>query len=426
MKLAAGHYPYIDPVTPETPDLARTLKAIVAGGEPDWAAPHWAALSEGARAFVRALLVHDPAGRPSAAAAMALPWLADPARHATERPLHRSVVQRIQRFGQTSLFRRTVLEHVARDLVALHYAPGGAAARNRSLRGGGSARGGTGLRGFLEKSFHGRERGEGSAAEERSVKGFLERSFRGRTLSKGSAAGERSLKGFLERSFRGRTFSDASVRSARSTGSGGDGPIATPYSRRLAVVLDALDADADGNVDRPRLRAALDALGYRLGAREADDLFAIVDVAGAGVVSRAQVAAALVDWRWVADAHRERWVAAARRVFEGLDADGDGALSEAEIAGALGGQLSEWEVGAAVRGALAEAAADDEGAAAGGGAGGAAPTAVDFDAFLRILSAPPELDDLELYDDRLSVHASRRASRDMGPPAGAGGCCSIS
>lgn len=55
-------------------------------------------------------------------------------------------------------------------------------------------------------------------------------------------------------------------------------PISTPYSRRLAVLLDSLQAGPGGRVDRAGLAASLQKMGYRVDQAEAQELFDVVDV----------------------------------------------------------------------------------------------------------------------------------------------------
>lgn len=66
------------------------------------------------------LLNKDPTARPTAREALKHPWLQGTIqeRHSKGRPLSLAVVQRIQRFSQASLFKRTVLEMIAEELLA--------------------------------------------------------------------------------------------------------------------------------------------------------------------------------------------------------------------------------------------------------------------------------------------------------------------
>ncbi|PRW33251.1 calcium-dependent kinase 17-like [Chlorella sorokiniana] len=155
--LLTGAYPFLDRVCPEMPDLARTLRSICFE-ELDLSRKEFAGLSEQARAFITTLLVKDPQQRPSAEEALRHPFLASnsksvAAERAAGAPLGRTVVSRIQRFAQSSLFKRTVLEHIAADLLAMHFTPepsvhGASVFRDRSVRGGQALR-------AAERSVHG-------------------------------------------------------------------------------------------------------------------------------------------------------------------------------------------------------------------------------------------------------------------------------
>ena len=67
-------------------------KAILTDA-PSFKGGTWAEISDAAKSFVSSLLSKDPAARPTAAAALAHPWLAgDVGDRATGRPLRGSVV----------------------------------------------------------------------------------------------------------------------------------------------------------------------------------------------------------------------------------------------------------------------------------------------------------------------------------------------
>jgi hypothetical protein len=344
---------------------------------------------------------------------------------------------RLQRFGQGSIFKRTMLELVARDLIAMHFRPepsthGGAVFKERSVRSGAA---------YLEGSRRG-----GSAGGLPGLGAFWDRSVRGGDRS--SRGGDRSSRGG-DRSSRG---GDRSVR-----GAGVYLPIATPYSRRLATLLDSL---GDGNnsgtgtlITRTSLRGSLKRLGYRVDNAEADSLFDLVDVGKKGQVSRTELSASLLDWKWVRDTYKDRWVESVERLFRELDGDGDGELAPEEIAAALSGGLCEYEVDAAVHEALLEAleapedgpgcliddldapqTQDSEGAGSKAAAGGtfkqqslgrpsSRAHAIDFQHFLRLLQEEP---DAALFDDRLSAHTSRAVTAELelerGPRRGLCGC----
>ncbi|EFN55463.1 hypothetical protein CHLNCDRAFT_35404, partial [Chlorella variabilis] len=139
--LLTGAYPFLDRMSPKMPDLVRTLRSICFE-ELDLAQPQFQALSEEARTFIQGLLVKDPLQRPSAEEALRHPFLKGKKEdRAAGKPLDKTVVQRIQRFAQNSLFKRSVLEHIAADLLAMHFTPeptshGASVFKERSVKGG--------------------------------------------------------------------------------------------------------------------------------------------------------------------------------------------------------------------------------------------------------------------------------------------------
>ena len=81
---------------------------------------HWEGVSEEAKSFIALLLNKDPSNRPSAKEALRHPWLAGPGpeERGVGRALGLAVVQRIQRYGASSLFKRSVLQHIAGELLS--------------------------------------------------------------------------------------------------------------------------------------------------------------------------------------------------------------------------------------------------------------------------------------------------------------------
>lgn len=106
-----------------------------------------------------------------------------------------------------------------------------------------------------------------------------------------------------------------------------------------------------------------------------------------------------------------------KRVFADFDKDGDGTLTADELADAFSGQLSSYEVDAAVHQALIEAVDADDGTLVFTAPGDAATQeqGIDFDHFLQLLQVNADNvgEDLALYDDRLSNHTSRNVSGDV-------------
>jgi calcium-dependent protein kinase len=434
--MLTGIYPFIDRITPDMPDLARTLK-VICFTELNQTGPEWKDLSSEATDFIAHLLVKDPLQRPSALQALKHPFLQDtPSK--IDRPLHHSVVQRIQRFAQNGVFKRRVLEHIAQDLVSMHFsrdnersAHGGAVFKDRSVRG---------ARAYQEASRHGGSNGSLDPSGSYRFASAGAGSFRQRTASFFNREGSRSMKGpppggSIHGGSRYGSFHGGVGGGSRRGGEGSGSsvpagvylPVSTPYSRRLAVLLDSLDADADGKVERKDLQTALKKMGYKIDDQEAGELFDAVDVERRGVVAKADLSASLVDWKWVQDTFADRWVESVRRVFEELDKDGDGELDATEIAAAFSGHLCPYEVDAAVHEVLIESVGVDGGANTSepssaentGGSTTAAsplekmPSKIDFQHLLRLLQSGDGLDDLNFFDDRLSNHSSRYASENL-------------
>lgn len=117
-QLLTGKFPYNDKSNPYNPSLSKVWKSILMD-DLNMSESRWQGISEEARDFVRMLLNKDPKKRPSARDALNHPWLKGTIkdRH-TGTPLSLGVVQRIQRFSQASVFKRTVLELIAEELVA--------------------------------------------------------------------------------------------------------------------------------------------------------------------------------------------------------------------------------------------------------------------------------------------------------------------
>ena len=444
--MLTGVYPFIDRTTPNTPDLARTLK-VICSEELNVTGSEWAGLSTEAIQFVKYLLVKDPAERPSAVDALGHPFLHD---HPTkaDRPLHHSVVQRIQRFAQNGVFKRRVLEHIARDLVQMHFGDqkrrsehGNGVMRDRSMRA---------ARAYQEATTMTMQRDPSGSYRYRSLPKDPSGSYRysmalARTMSRKPSYGAMA-------SLASQDMMMTSAASARREGSrhsgttlqppGGIGgsmhsnksgesalsstvvsvpagvylPVSTPYSRRLAVLLDTLDADSSGTIDRDELQEALQKMGYHIDDQEASELFDAVDVDRTGTVLKEDISASLVDWKWVQDTFADRWVDSVRRVFQDLDKDGDGFLGASEIAAAFSGHLDTYEVDAAVHEALLEAVGpeidQEDGQDGTENNKGKEEATIDFQHLLKLLQATP-VEDLGLFDDRLSVHSSRYPSVNL-------------
>lgn len=135
-QLLTGRFPFDDKTNPVSPSLSKIWKSILTD-KVDFNRSHWAGISDDAKDFVKMLLNKDPAQRPTAKEALKHPWLQGKIdERSTGRPLSLAVVQRIQRFSQASLFKRTVLEMIAEELLADR-----PAAEDASLADGGNGNG---------------------------------------------------------------------------------------------------------------------------------------------------------------------------------------------------------------------------------------------------------------------------------------------
>jgi calcium-dependent protein kinase len=117
-QLLTGRFPFDDRSNPISPSLTKVWKSILSD-ELNFKRSHWDGISDDAKDFVKMLLNKDPAKRPTAKEALKHPWLRGRIEERSSgRPLSLRVVQRIQRFSQASLFKRTILEMIAEELLA--------------------------------------------------------------------------------------------------------------------------------------------------------------------------------------------------------------------------------------------------------------------------------------------------------------------
>ncbi|EIE27649.1 kinase-like protein [Coccomyxa subellipsoidea C-169] len=119
-QLLTGELPFNDPVSPKMPSMQRARRSIIRD-EVDYGKKGWSRVSPLAREFVASLLRKEPASRPSAAQALKHPWIQEEeaAEQVGVRKIDKSVVQRLQRFANASYFKRSVLEHIAADMLTL-------------------------------------------------------------------------------------------------------------------------------------------------------------------------------------------------------------------------------------------------------------------------------------------------------------------
>ncbi|BDA49651.1 probable calcium-dependent protein kinase 17 at N-terminal half [Coccomyxa sp. Obi] len=149
-------------------------------------------------------------------------------------------------------------------------------------------------------------------------------------------------------------------------------------------------------VTEAELAQGLASLGFRLEASETRALVEKMDEHKSGAVRKSAFVASQLDWPAIQTDYREQWLAAAHKVFEGLD--GANGLTIQRLMTVLREKLPAAEVEYAVEDALVEAGYKDE-------------EEIDFEGFIKILRAgsTDSLDNLDQYDARLSNHLSPRA-----------------
>jgi len=119
-QLLTGDFPFNDRRNAFNPSVNAIWKSILTDNL-NFKRSYWEGVSDEAKDFIKALLHKDPKKRPSAKEALQHPFLqggtiAD--RHNPKsKSLKRSVVQRIQRFGQSTLVKRTLLESLVAEMM---------------------------------------------------------------------------------------------------------------------------------------------------------------------------------------------------------------------------------------------------------------------------------------------------------------------
>lgn len=118
-QLLSGYLPFDDTRNPHSPALSIIWRGILTE-EPSFRRSAWQEVSDEAKDFIKILLNKEHEQRPTAKDALKHPWL-QTSFHAGKksRPLSTTVVQRIQRYAQTNVLRRTILELMANELMKL-------------------------------------------------------------------------------------------------------------------------------------------------------------------------------------------------------------------------------------------------------------------------------------------------------------------
>lgn len=119
--MLTGSYPFIDRTNPMMPDMAKTLKSICFH-KLDLTRKECAHLSPLAVEFLKfGLEEKDVTKRPTARDCLNHPWIQQ-GDSLEKKPLNPTVLQRLQKFSQNGAFKCTVLEHMAREIVSMHFA----------------------------------------------------------------------------------------------------------------------------------------------------------------------------------------------------------------------------------------------------------------------------------------------------------------
>eukprot|EP00798_Chlamydomonas_sp_ICE-L_P020161 gene20161-26897_t len=115
-QLLTGRLPFDDRRRPKTPDLNQIWRSILID-EVDVNSKYFLGISKEGRDFVARCLDRDPKKRPTAKEALMHPWLkGTSSERSTE--LDKSIVQRIQRYAQSSVFKRIVLQSITEDMLS--------------------------------------------------------------------------------------------------------------------------------------------------------------------------------------------------------------------------------------------------------------------------------------------------------------------
>lgn len=117
-QLLTGRFPFDDKRNPFQPSVTKIWQSILCD-RVDLKKSYWEGISEEGKQFVAMLLEKDPAKRPTAKQALKSAWLEG---HSGERSsgkqLSFNVVQRLQRYSQSSVLKRTALQLIAEDMLS--------------------------------------------------------------------------------------------------------------------------------------------------------------------------------------------------------------------------------------------------------------------------------------------------------------------
>ncbi|CAG9465774.1 unnamed protein product [Pedinophyceae sp. YPF-701] len=318
-QLLSGRMPFDDRDARGQPgSVAALLRAILEDDVPaKLVGPDWEAVSEEAKDFVRTLLDRNIDSRPTALEALNHPFVRKKSWEGGERPLGATIVPRLQRHAAQNIFKRTLLERVAHELVrsALH----GNSAEGGSGRGAAPLSPPMAIPGGVPITTSPVKAGRQSRLRQGSNAGDAPPTFlphNAQALAYGASVPESAV---LASSY----ATSADIRDMAMSPPDEDAPAslrdreeALELLRSVTQLFDQLDRDGDGAVSLRDLRDALRRYSFHLPEAEARMLMDGLDPTGDGRISLDQFLAGVVDWKALEGT--VEWLAAARSIFKDL------------------------------------------------------------------------------------------------------------
>ncbi|CAG9460057.1 unnamed protein product [Pedinophyceae sp. YPF-701] len=375
-QLLTGRFPFNDRKNPMSPSLSLVWRSILMD-ELSFNKPYWADISDEGKDFVRRLLQKEPGDRLTAKEALQHPWLAQDdvtARHdRKEKPISSSIVSRIQRYSHRAVLKRTVLEHIAEEILCtpaknpddidIPRQVQDKLASNTHAPSGNALMYGSGPLSVAEEGDTATPFAEGGSSE----------------------GGSGSVKYRRLGHSRQCMCEDCLL-----------------LDRSVHKVLRAFNFDRRAAISREDLGRTLQQLGYDLADQELQHLMCILDGAHVGEVNRGAFAASLIDWKAFQRNCTDQWLEHLKRAFAEMDQDGDGCIWVEDMLKVLRNKLPPQELEHAVEHALVDAGCREQ-------------RHMNFEDFARMMHSPSAdaLDNLDIYDDRQTTRIEDLLDRTM-------------